>query len=119
MARIGQVHKLGIVDRYSRGTFKATWTDKNKEVIQVGVSQAFCFCIRKYAIRHGYGPFEIEVFTRFTMTPSNSDVQVQFHATEYLQGGPWYNYAMVQFAADGVPKEEAISPARLLGFFAT
>ena len=24
---------------------------------------------------------------------------------------------MVQFAADGVPKEEAISPARLLGFF--
>ena len=27
------------------------------------------------------------------------------------------HYAMVQIAADGVPNEAAISPARLLGFF--
>ena len=51
------------------------------------------------------------------MTPLNSDERVQFHASEYLQGGSWYDYAMVQFAADGVSKEEATSPARLLGFF--
>ena len=25
--------EFGIVDRYGRGTFKTTWTDKNKEVI--------------------------------------------------------------------------------------
>ena len=110
--------EFGIVDRYGRRTINTTWTDKNKEVIQVGVSQEFRFCIRKFAINNGYtGPFEIEGFTRFTMTPSNSDGQVQFHATEYLQGGSWYDYAMVQFEADGVRKEEATSPARLLGFF--
>jgi hypothetical protein len=109
---------FGIVDRYGRGSYKTTWYDKSKDVIKVGVSQGFRFCIRKFATNNGYtGPFEIEGYTRFTMTPSNSDEQVQFHASEYLQGGPWYDYAMVQFASDEGPKEDTTSPARILGFF--
>ena len=82
--------EFGIVDQYGRGTIKTMWSDKNKEVIHVGVSQAFHFCIRKYAINNGYtSSFKIEGYTRFTMTPSNSNERVQLHESEYLQGGSW------------------------------
>jgi len=105
-------------DRHERGTTRITWLERSKNQLKIGVSRKFRYAIRKFAFRNGWtGQFEVEGYTRFSMCTPETDGQVNFHATEYLMGGSWYDHAMIQFAADDRDEEDCVSPAKVYGFF--
>ena len=82
------------------------------------MSKAFQASIRKFACdQEYYGAFRVQGFTRMNIRPANSEAPVNFHASEYLRGGPWYDFGMVQFEEDDVPKSDTTCPAKIYGYF--
>ena len=105
-------------DHRERGPVRITWADRRKDRLQIGVSRAFRYTIRKFAVRHGWtGTFEVEGYTRFAMNFADCEARVNFHASEYLMGSSWYDHAMIQFVEEGKSLTETVCPARVLGFF--
>ena len=105
-------------DRYGKGPTKVDWEENAKNVMEIDVSETLKVRVRKYAMDKKYrGIFQVEGFTRFKMCPQNCDEKVHFHASEYIQGSPWYDFGMVQFEEDDKPCSETICPAQIMGFF--
>ena len=105
-------------DRHGRGRVQVCWSDRNKEKLNIGISDSFVHAIRTFACDNRWtGQFDIIGYTAFKMCPSGVDDHVTFYASEYLNGGPWYDFAMIQFDEDNMSRADCVSPARVLGFF--
>ncbi len=101
-------------DYYKRGNIRVTWLEMSKIQLEIGVSRKFRYAIRKFACNNGWrGQFEVEGHTRFSMCTPETNEPVKFHATEYLNGGSWYDHSMIQYVAHDKDKADTVCPAKL------
>ena len=84
------------------------------------MSHVFKYAISNCACENGWtGQFEVEGYTRFYVHSPNCDERIHYHATEYLMGASWYDFAMIQFAEEDMELAESVCPAKIYDFSET
>ncbi len=104
-------------DHHERGLVKTKWANHHQQKLKIEVSKIFKYAIRKFACVNDWTEtFIVEVFTHFTTNISNVVEDMNYHATEYLTGGSWYDHVMVQFEEDDKSNTDTTCPVRVYGF---
>jgi hypothetical protein len=92
-----------------------TWHDKKKNKMNVFIADLFVFAIRRFGQAHGYNDeFKVTGYTTYINGTDASEDSIKYYATEYMNGGKRYDYAMIDFVLDD--GDTATCPAKILGF---
>ena len=80
-------------------------------------------CYQKIALdRKCTGAFQLAGYTSYQTKFDDDTSNTIFHANEFVHGGEWYDWCMVQFIeesttdSDTISSADTISPAQILGF---
>ena len=93
-----------------------TWADKKKNGVSFGISKLFILALRQFSFGHGYtAQYTVTGFTTWNCgLHDDTDTRTIYHATEYMNGKPRYDYAMISFLSDDGKTNTC--PAKVLGF---
>ena len=80
--------------------------------------------IKKFTMDQKWtGAFQLVGYTSLYQTKFENDTSnTIFHANEFVHGGKWYDWCMLQFSdesatdSDTISRDDTIAPAQLLGF---
>ena len=63
-------------------------------------------------------PFKFQVlgYTSYQRKFDGDALHTKFHANEYIHGGSWYDWCMIQFRQNDIPASQSMSPAKIIGF---
>ena len=91
------------------------WLEKKKEKLKLRVSDLFIFAIRRFSHVNGYtDEFKVTGYTTYKVKDNSKEDSVKYYATEYMNGGKRYDYAMINFVSDEGMTETC--PSKILGF---
>jgi len=109
---------VGEVDHLGRGLTQVVWKNKKRDKLKIGIDELMKTAIMTFSSNHNWtGMFSVTGYTSYKLEVDTCDDPILFHANEYVHGGPWYDWCMVQFEAPNAGPEETLCPAKILGFF--
>ena len=110
-------------DHHGRGRVDIEWKDPRRNKIKLDVNIKLKLAIKKFALDQKWtGAFQLAGYTSYQTKFGNDTSNTIFHANEFVHGGEWYDWCMVQFIeesttdSDTISSADTMAPAQILGF---
>ena len=114
---------IGGTDQHGRGKVDIEWKDLRRNKIKLDVNSKLKLAIKHIAMDQKWTEvFQLVGYTSYQIRFDNDTSNTIFHANEFVHGGTWYDWCMLQFSEEcatdsgTISRDDTIAPAQILGF---
>jgi len=97
--------------------------DPRRNKIKLDVNSKLKLAIKKFAMDQKWtGAFQLVGYTSYQTKFDNDTSNTNLHTHEFVHGGKWYDWCMMQFIeesttdSDTIGRGDIIAPSQILGF---
>ena len=114
---------INCTDQHGRGNVVIEWKDPRRNKIKLDVNSKLKLAIKKFAMHQKWtGASQLVGYTSYQTKFDNDTSNIIFYANEFVHGGKWYDWCMLQFSvesttdSDRISSGDLIAPGQILGF---